>query len=394
MEWSEMMGRILVPHQYDCEEVFAPYYTGKKTRLKGTWMMGYKIPEPDTLAGDTPEDTEALQQHACYLLSKVPAVKPGYKLRPDLLMEFGVYWSRHAGNGLYPVGADPKFMYAKGPKGAGKSSLIKQVLGLLGVPAETFDGHPESKEYHLKGKTALNGGSTFEEYGPLALAMRYGIPLIFEEADRTRGLLVSLNGVADGNPIRIGTETIFPEPGFCVFLTGNTNMSTPEPQYTTARSQDAAVMDRLFTVEVGYADEETERQMVADAIADMDDDVLAAWFEEESLKVSTPSGLKEGEAVTRNEFIDALVSLYRSIRQQSIDGGSTDDAALEATVSHRQGISLLESLKASLELPSITGESALHKAFAWHFTNGATESTRIAIHEMVTATFGVQKRQG
>jgi MoxR-like ATPase len=391
MEWSEMMGRILVPHQYDCAEVFGPYYTGDQSRLQGKVIMGYKIPEFDTLVGESDEETAQLQQHAAYLLSKIPLVKPGYKLRPDLLMEFGVYWTQHAGNGLYVSGADPKFMYLKGPKGAGKSSLVKQIFGLIGIPTETFDGHAESKEYHLKGKTALSGGSTFEEYGPLALAMRYGIPLIFEEADRTRGLLVSLNGVADGNPIRIGTETVFPEPGFCVFLTGNTNMSSPEPQYNAARPQDAAVIDRLFTIEVSYCDIETERQMISDGIAELSDDVLAAWFEEEGLKVSTASGLKEGEAVTRSEFVDALVNLYRNIRQQSIDGGSTDDAALEATVSHRQGISLLQSLKASLELPSITGESALHKAFAWHFTNGATESTRLAIHEMVTATFGIPR---
>ena len=85
-----------------------------------------------------------------------------------------------------------------GPLGSGKSSCVKQLAARLNYPVFEVTGHGRLEYGDLVGHfTVQNGNMTFE-YGPLALAMRYGGILLLNEIDLTAPEVVAgLNSILD-----------------------------------------------------------------------------------------------------------------------------------------------------------------------------------------------------
>jgi MoxR-like ATPase len=134
---------------------------------------------------------------------------------------------------LPPVAADidiaidaGKNIFAVGPAGSGKSSMIERVFLNRGVKPMTISFHGEVSAYDLIGGKDLVNGQTIWTDGILPICMRKGVPLIIDEADATPpDVQFVLHPVLMGQPLlltRNGAEYVNPEPGFLIAATGNT----------------------------------------------------------------------------------------------------------------------------------------------------------------------------
>lgn len=121
--------------------------------------------------------------------------------------------------------ADP--LYVFGPTGCGKTSCIKQLAARLNYPVFEVTGHGRLEFADLTGHLAVKDGNMVYEYGPLALAMRYGGMLLLNEIDLTSPeVAAGLNSVLDGSPLCLaenGGELIAQHSMFRFAATANTN---------------------------------------------------------------------------------------------------------------------------------------------------------------------------
>lgn len=157
----------------------------------------------------------------------------------------------------------PEPLYLSGPTGAGKTSSIKQLAARLQYPVFEVTGHGRLELADLIGHLAVRNGSMVFEYGPLALAMRYGGIFLFNELDLTSpDIAAGLNTILDGAPLCLaenGGELITPNPMFRFAATGNTNGSGDSTgMYNGTLRQNLAFLDRFMLVEVEYPSAATE----------------------------------------------------------------------------------------------------------------------------------------
>lgn len=162
--------------------------------------------------------------------------------------------------------ADP--LYAFGPTGCGKTSCIKQLAARLNYPVFEVTGHGRLEFADLAGHLTVKDGNMVYEYGPLALAMRYGGILLLNEIDLTSPeVAAGLNTVLDGSPLCIaenGGELIAPHPMFRFVATANTNGGGDDTGlYQGAQRQNLAWLDRFVMCEIGYPSPDVEKTLLA-----------------------------------------------------------------------------------------------------------------------------------
>ena len=97
------------------------------------------------------------------------------------------------------------------------------------------------------------------EYGPLALALRYGGLFLLNEIDLvTPEVVAGLNGILDGSPLCIaenGGELVRPHPLFRFAATANSNGGGDKTGlYQGTQRQNAAFLDRCTLCELGSPD--------------------------------------------------------------------------------------------------------------------------------------------
>lgn len=369
-----MLDQILVPCAYPLAETFG---LDPKDVDPTVETMGYAIPDPSTFADPQ------MQEIAAFLHAAVPAIDPLYKHRRSIISDM-FYWSNS--------GDDALLLW--GPTGSGKTSAYEQWCAQLGIPLFMVKGHRAFNEWEATGKTDLVDGNTVHTPGPLTLAAQYGLPVIINEYDRIApAKAIVFNDIFEGRPFPVPSNNnmlVEPQPGFRVVLTANTNLvEDPSGNYATASSHDISLLERLYAVHVDYPERAVERAMIEDAMTGVGDDLLAYWFDQEGFKVSTPNGMKEGAAITRDEYIDALLDVAHKIRAQSKDGGSMSDAALERTMSTRILRKWATHAPAHATAPEKFGLSGLHLTLKKYLSNLATQSTSIALHQAVETVFGV-----
>lgn len=164
--------------------------------------------------------------------------------------------------------APPSPIYVCGPAGGGKSSSINQLAARLNYPVFEVTGHNRLEFQDLVGHhTVQNGNMTFE-YGPLALAMKYGGLLLLNELDLLEpSTATGLNGILDGQPLCIpenSGELVVPHEMFRFAATANTNGGSDETGlYQGTLRMNLALMDRFTVCEVGYPKPEAELQLLA-----------------------------------------------------------------------------------------------------------------------------------
>ena len=107
------------------------------------------------------------------------------------------------------------------------------------------------------------------EYGPLALAMRYGGICLVNELDMASPeVAAGLHGILDGSPLCIpenGGELIIPHPMFRFVATANTNGAGDDTGlYQGTQRQNLAFTDRFILCEMGYPDSSVEKKLLRD----------------------------------------------------------------------------------------------------------------------------------
>ena len=158
-------------------------------------------------------------------------------------------------------------LYVFGPTGCGKTTCIKQLAARLNYPVFEITGHGRLEFADLAGHLTVQDGNMRFEYGPLALAMRYGGLFLFNEIDLTTPeVAAGLHGVLDGSPLCIaenGGELITPHPLFRFAATANTNGGGDETGlYQGTQRQNLAFADRFMLCEMGYPNADVELNLL------------------------------------------------------------------------------------------------------------------------------------
>jgi len=161
--------------------------------------------------------------------------------------------------------SDP--IYVFGPTGSGKTSLLKEIAARLNYPVFEITGHSRLEFPEMVGHLTVKDKDMIYQYGPLALAMKFGGLFLLNEIDLLDpSTAAGLNTILDGSPLCIpenGGEIIKPHPMFRFAATANTNGASDETGlYNGCLRQNLAFMDRFTLCEVGYMDAKLETNLL------------------------------------------------------------------------------------------------------------------------------------
>ncbi|CCH47384.1 AAA family ATPase [Pseudodesulfovibrio piezophilus] len=149
---------------------------------------------------------------------------------PDLNPEYLFHDSSRDAVVWFMDSSDP--LYVFGPAGSGKTSLIKQLAAKLNYPVFDITGHGRLEFPDMVDHLTLEDSNMSFQYGPLALAMKFGGLFLLNEIDLLKpATAAGLNGILDGDPLCIlenGGEVIKPHPLFRFVATANTNGGADE----------------------------------------------------------------------------------------------------------------------------------------------------------------------
>ena len=257
---------------------------------------------------------------------------------------------------------DPLYVY--GSTGCGKSSVIKQLAAKLNYPVFEVTGHSRLEFPELIGHHVVRQGSMEFEYGPLALAMKYGGLFLCNEIDLLDpSTAAGLNGILDGQPLCIpenGGELIVPHPMFRFAATANTNGAMDESGlYQGTLRQNLAFMDRFILCEITYPNSEAE----------------------EALLAKTASQLPK-------ELRQKMVSYANEVRQLFMgeQGNSYNSSSIEITFSTR---SLLRWADLTIRYQPLASQGITPVTYALDRALGfrACKETRAMLHELAQRMF-------
>lgn len=258
---------------------------------------------------------------------------------------------------------DPLYLY--GPTGCGKSSLVKQLAARLNYPVFNVTAHGRMEFSDLTGHVSLQKGNMVYQYGPLALAMRYGALFIMDEVDLLPPeVAAGLNGILEGQPLCLpenGGELIHPSPMFRFACTANTNGNGDDTGlYQGTLRMNLAWQDRFMVSSVDYPAADVEKALLARLFPTLPDSITSKMV----------------------DFANEVRGLFMGTSDTSIN-------TMEATLSTR---TLIRWADLTLKFQPLAHQGtqplsyALDRALAFR----TAPSTRAMLHELVQRVFPVE----
>ena len=207
-----------------------------------------------------------------------PPAKAGYRFRPSLLSDV-LCWHRGLLASEHHDG-----LWLTGPMGSGKSSLIVETAARLNLNLVQANGQQRLEIADLFGHLTAIGGDVLYQDGPLTTAARLGCWFLLNEADLVEpGELAGLNTILDGGPLVLaenGGEVVIPAPGFGVICATNTvGQGDASGLYTGTQRLNAALLDRFWTVPVGYPEPAEEEAILTQAVPDLPVGIIQKMIE-------------------------------------------------------------------------------------------------------------------
>jgi cobaltochelatase CobS len=260
---------------------------------------------------------------------------------------------------------EPLFIH--GPWGCGKTSGVEQFFARLNVPVVPIMGRDPMEKADLIGMYVFGEARTMQWVdGPAALAYRHGYVLLVNEFSKCNpGFWVANNEILEGKPVFIEQrqELLKPHPDTRVIVTDNTRgLVGDETGLAQGRyRQDAAVMDRFWSLQMDYMSEEPETRLVQARFAELGEDMA-------------------------QRFAKTLRRIAEDVRACFM-GVSKDNEAIEATISTRTLLRIAELVLMFLD-GAKQGVDPFRLAFEIGLTNKVDETSKQVIHKVVDLHIG------
>jgi cobaltochelatase CobS len=302
-------------------------------------------------------------EHDPYL----PTLIPGYTFPRLLVKDLAYLWLREV---MLRKDHQPRRgMWLSGPKGCGKTTMIAQFFGRLGVPLievtcnkhttvadllQTKATAPVMEEIELPDGTKKMrpvGITIVPQDGPVATAMRRGHPVVLHEADLVDPAdFTGLNDVIDRGLYVVpeSGEVIRAERGFCVFVTANTNGTGDAGGYAGTQVMNTALMSRFIKGRLDYGSEQEELDILAQQFPDVDAAIL-------------------------RPCVKTMAAINAAFYSGTV-GGQANVIAPVSPLSRRELIDWVEMMVAQLTLAGPDFNPAMH-AFEAVYLNGQPEET-------------------
>lgn len=285
-----------------------------------------------------------------------PAIDTNYLFRQETLSDILAWWqmTKLLNDGLYLTG----------PTGCGKSSIIRQIAARLNLSLQGCVAHSRMEMPELVGHHVVIDGDLVWQDGPLTIAMREGHIFLLDEMDLLDpATAAGLNGIVEGSPLVIaenGGEVIHPHEDFRFIATGNTNGGGDRTGlFQGTLQQNAALMDRMWVVEVGYATHEQEEA------------ILSKHFPKDEI----PPNLRTKLIEVANEVRDMFM------------GPDNNPGSIEVTLSTRTLVRWAHMVR-FFQSKSRQGINPINYALDRALANRAAPETKTALHEIVQRHFG------